>query len=72
MHTGDPEFWTEEELRRWLRMVSSCFRNPCVFTHQGVIGLPVSVVQRGLQPDKKATREELIERVKANLRPGRQ
>lgn len=42
--SGDPQTWTETELRRWLRA-------------------------RNLQPDSKATREQLIERVKANLRP---
>ncbi|PLB38745.1 Ish1 domain-containing protein [Aspergillus candidus] len=41
--TGDPEQWTVDEMRRWLRA-------------------------RGLMPDGKATREELLERVKANLR----
>ncbi|KAJ5788343.1 hypothetical protein N7457_003333 [Penicillium paradoxum] len=41
--TGDPENWTMDETRRWLRA-------------------------RGLLPSEKATREELLERVKANLR----
>ncbi|PKY02111.1 hypothetical protein P168DRAFT_292217 [Aspergillus campestris IBT 28561] len=41
--TGDPEQWTVDEMRRWLRA-------------------------RGLMPDGKATRDELLERVKANLR----
>ncbi|BCR91954.1 Ish1 domain-containing protein [Aspergillus chevalieri] len=40
---GDPEDWTAEELKRWLRL-------------------------RGLLPNARATREELLERVKANLR----
>ncbi|KAL4878455.1 hypothetical protein BJY04DRAFT_221176 [Aspergillus karnatakaensis] len=39
----DPENWTLDEMRRWLRA-------------------------RGLMPDDKATREELLERVQANLR----
>ncbi|EGD96668.1 hypothetical protein TMEN_6129 [Trichophyton mentagrophytes] len=42
--TGDPEYWTFDELRRWLRA-------------------------RGLLPNEQASREELLERVKANLRP---
>ncbi|KAJ5403862.1 hypothetical protein N7509_003733 [Penicillium cosmopolitanum] len=40
---GNPENWTADEMRRWLRA-------------------------RGLLPDENATREELLERVKANLR----
>ncbi|KAJ5778225.1 hypothetical protein N7520_001471 [Penicillium odoratum] len=39
----DPEDWTADEMRRWLRV-------------------------RGLLPANEATREELLERVKANLR----
>ncbi|KAF7121673.1 hypothetical protein CNMCM5793_009145 [Aspergillus hiratsukae] len=41
--TGDPEHWTAEEMRRWLR-------------------------NRALLPSERATRDELLERVKANLR----
>ncbi|KAE8358654.1 hypothetical protein BDV27DRAFT_65860 [Aspergillus caelatus] len=41
--TGDPETWTAEEMKRWLR-------------------------NRGLMPNNDATREELLERVIANLR----
>ncbi|KEF51902.1 STE24 endopeptidase [Exophiala aquamarina CBS 119918] len=41
--TGDPNKWTETELRRWLK-------------------------NRNLTADLKLSREELIERVKANLR----
>ncbi|GFF28331.1 hypothetical protein IFM61606_00443 [Aspergillus udagawae] len=41
--TGDPEYWTVDEMRRWLR-------------------------HRALLPSDEATREELLERVKANLR----
>ncbi|KAJ5108967.1 hypothetical protein N7456_005642 [Penicillium angulare] len=40
---GNPENWTVDEMRRWLRA-------------------------RGLLPNENATREELLERVKANLR----
>ncbi|EEQ33332.1 conserved hypothetical protein [Microsporum canis CBS 113480] len=42
--TGDPEYWTFDELRRWLRV-------------------------RGRLPNEQASREELLERVKANMRP---
>ncbi|KAJ5860845.1 uncharacterized protein N7529_008155 [Penicillium soppii] len=41
--TGNPEDWTLDEIKRWLRA-------------------------RGLLPNESATREELLERVKANLR----
>ncbi|KAJ5090724.1 hypothetical protein N7532_009408 [Penicillium argentinense] len=41
--TKDPENWTEDELRRWLRA-------------------------RALLPSENATREDLLERVKANMR----
>ncbi|KAE8147688.1 hypothetical protein BDV25DRAFT_131875 [Aspergillus avenaceus] len=41
--TGDPECWTIEEIKRWLRL-------------------------RGLMPSETATREELLERIKVNLR----
>ncbi|KAJ5096091.1 hypothetical protein NUU61_005447 [Penicillium alfredii] len=44
--TGDPEKWTADEMKRWLRV-------------------------RGLLPGESATREELLERVKANLRVSR-
>lgn len=41
--TGDPEDWTADELKRWLRL-------------------------RDLLPNARATREELLEQVKANFR----
>ncbi|KAJ5201834.1 uncharacterized protein N7498_006497 [Penicillium cinerascens] len=41
--TGNPEDWTSDDMRRWLRA-------------------------RGLMPNENASREELLERVKANLR----
>ncbi|OAP62510.1 hypothetical protein AYL99_04715 [Fonsecaea erecta] len=40
----DPEYWTETELKRWLKL-------------------------RDLTPDTKMARAELLERVKANMRP---
>ncbi|KAF1815946.1 hypothetical protein P152DRAFT_202717 [Eremomyces bilateralis CBS 781.70] len=42
--TGDPNDWTETDLKRWLN-------------------------NRNLKPNDKASREELIERVRANMRP---
>ncbi|KAK4449193.1 hypothetical protein QBC34DRAFT_406194 [Podospora aff. communis PSN243] len=44
---GDPETWTESEMRAWLRA-------------------------RNLHPHRSNTREELLERVKANMRIPRQ
>ncbi|KAJ5225394.1 hypothetical protein N7468_006619 [Penicillium chermesinum] len=41
--TGDPENWTIEEMKRWLRA-------------------------RALMPSENATRADLLERIKANLR----
>jgi len=40
---GDPETWTETQLKRWLQL-------------------------RNLHPSRKDTREELIQRVKLNMR----
>jgi len=42
--SGDPQYWTETELRRWLKA-------------------------RNLTAEPKLTRDELIERVKANMMP---
>jgi len=44
--TGDPETWTQEEMRRWL-------------------------AARNLHPNSKDTKEQLLERIKANLRTPR-
>ncbi|KAF7509677.1 hypothetical protein GJ744_007548 [Endocarpon pusillum] len=41
---GDPDTWTESELRRWLEA-------------------------RGLLPSGKASKDDLLERVKANMKP---
>ncbi|GFN12947.1 Ish1 domain-containing protein [Aspergillus tubingensis] len=41
--TGDPENWTADEMRTWLRV-------------------------RGLLPSESASRDELLERIKANMR----
>ncbi|KAI9742245.1 MAG: hypothetical protein M1818_004145 [Claussenomyces sp. TS43310] len=52
---GDPNTWTEPELRRWLAAVS----------------LRKESEMRNLHPNPKDSREELLERVKANLRAPR-
>lgn len=58
---GDPETWTQEELRRWLAAVSR------PFVALGRTFAEPSV-QRDLHPQASDTREQLLERVKANLR----
>jgi hypothetical protein len=55
----DPEEWNIEELRRWLRAVSLFLP---------VSPLMLTVSQRGLLPDDAASRDDLLERVKANMR----
>ena len=61
----DPAMWADSELKLWLEKVSSLFIFASVrdFLHH------TDDSQRGLMPDKKATREELLERVRANMRP---
>jgi hypothetical protein len=59
---GDPETWTREEMRRWLEAVS------CT---DDVGSLPVVnnlYLQRNLFPQASDTREQLLARIKANLR----
>lgn len=57
----DPEDWTTEEMKRWLQAVCSNF-------HKASENSVLIILQRGLLPNEKATRKELLERVKANLR----
>lgn len=56
---GDPEHWTDEEMRRWLRAVGR-------FELQ--LDRELTAQQRSLQPTGKETRDELLTRIKANLR----
>ena len=58
--TGDPKTWTKEECQLWLNKVSSSLLNSLV-TY-------ADLQQRNLHPDPKATKEELIDRVIANMR----
>lgn len=58
---GDPDTWSHEELRRWLAAVSRLHMTV------GVIFAEPSI-QRNLHPQASDTREQLLERVKANLR----
>jgi REP element-mobilizing transposase RayT len=65
----DPNNWTETELRRWLKSVSS--QSTLVHFEGTMWRLIKDVWQRNLEASSKMTREELIERVQANLRPER-
>lgn len=59
--TGDPNGWTREELRRWLAAVSD--------EHQsGSEDQSLTFIERNLFPLESDTREELLERVKLNMR----
>jgi hypothetical protein len=56
----DPDNWTEQELRQWLK-------NVCCSLLSSIEPLLTSL-QRNLHPSITATPAELLERVKANLR----
>lgn len=70
--TGDPERWTREEMRRWLAAVSVSLRDARVVFLVRVAGLLSPGrwwgEQRNLHPQDKDTREQLLERIRANLR----
>jgi hypothetical protein len=59
---GDPEKWTEDELKRWLNAVSE---------HQVLKIYLLTFRERGLFAGSTATKEELLARVKANMRAPR-
>ena len=59
--SGDPESWTREDMRRWLTAASSPRRT--VTRHNSD-----RPTQRNLHPQDGDTREQLLERVRANLR----
>ncbi|CAG8929711.1 unnamed protein product [Penicillium salamii] len=59
--TGNPDDWTLDDITRWLRAV-------CLNPAQSAKCPTDKGSQRGLLPNERATREELLERVKANLR----
>lgn len=61
---ADPEDWTADEMKGWLRAVCSDFHSMKTLGERNLI----FILQRNLLPNEKATREELLERVKANLR----
>lgn len=60
---GKPEDWTREEMRRWLAAVSSISYH---VQKQRTVALTLH--QRDLHPQESDTREQLLERIKANLR----
>lgn len=57
--TGEPENWTEDEMKRWLNNVRSSLKK-----HAQILIRK----QRNLMAGSTATREELLARVKANMR----
>lgn len=56
----EPENWSEDEMRRWLNKAS--------IQHTAGDGGTNHVMQRNLMAGSSATREELLARVKANMR----
>lgn len=62
---GNPEGWTQEELRRWLAAVSQ----PA--SEGGGHDFLLTICQRNLFPSPHDTREQLLERVNANMRISR-
>ena len=62
----DPEMWADSELKRWLQVVRAFLLNQIetLCMHANIF-----LAKRGLLPNRKATRDELLERVKANHRP---
>jgi hypothetical protein len=59
----DPSTWTIEEMRRWLSAVR-------VLSFSDRVWL-ILFIQRNLHPNPKDDREQLLERIKANLRTPR-
>lgn len=60
---GKPEEWTRDEMRRWLAAVSFNLV-PQLQLQAGLLSLQ----QRDLHPQESDTREQLLERINANLR----
>jgi hypothetical protein len=74
---SDPESWTTEELRRWLDAVRPFLHSPALLLSERASLSELrdlsrkdfwSPSQRNLHPNPKDSKEELLERVKANLR----
>lgn len=65
---GDPKTWTREELRRWLAVVrATIYRR----RHVPIAAANKHRIQRNLFPGEADTREQLLERVLANMRAPR-
>lgn len=69
---GKPEEWTREEMRRWLAAVRLLVALPALIATNCVPGPPegvwLTVSQRDLHPQDSDGREQLLERINANLR----
>ncbi|KAK0266910.1 hypothetical protein LTR35_016749 [Friedmanniomyces endolithicus] len=61
---GEPENWTEEDMKRWLDSVSGQSQRHRFST-------VLTLRKRNLMAGSTATREELLARVKANMRAPR-
>ena len=66
----DPSMWADSELKTWLEKVRTPFHSLLV-SGPLMSAAPkwLTSSKRGLLPDKKASREKLLERVRANMRP---
>lgn len=65
----DPSMWADSELKAWLDRVWAFFRITSVlFLWLLCENWRLFVPKRGLLPDGKASREDLLERVRANMR----
>lgn len=64
---GDPQKWSEEEMRLWLNNVSWIYLSTSPAYESGSDELP----KRNLQSTGKETREELLARIAANVRAPR-
>ena len=74
---SDPESWTTEELRRWLAAVRPFLHSIVLLFSERALLSELwdllrkdfwSFFQRNLHPNPKDSKEELLERAKANLR----
>lgn len=64
---GNPETWTRDEMRRWLAAVSSTPQRISRYLRRP----RTDRSQRNLHPQDTDTREQLLERVQANMRISR-
>lgn len=62
---GEPETWSDDDMKRWLNSVSEAVKTCCAHF------VADDWAQRNLMAGNTATREELLARVKANMRAPR-